>query len=151
MYLYQINLVPSNPLFSLITMAMIHGCGYVSGGDLAGSQLNWDWHWGSWFSSGLAFGVLSKRERFVLIWVLLSGGKKFGFDFFSRPFFYFICHFIVVQQIKTRHIRCKLIALDGMTHSFNRSIPKKVESIKKKYTGEKTIKREYSGKMSISP
>jgi len=39
------------------------------------------------FSSSLAFGVLSRRKRFVLIWVLLSGGKKFGFDFFLKAFF----------------------------------------------------------------
>lgn len=68
-------------------MVMIHGCGFVSGGDFSSSQLNWDWHWG--FSSSLAFGVLSRRKRFVLIWVLLSGGEKIGFGFgFDFCFFF---------------------------------------------------------------
>jgi hypothetical protein len=40
------------------------------------------------FSSSLAFG----RKRFVLIWVLLSGGKKFGFDIFFKGFFFLISH-----------------------------------------------------------
>jgi hypothetical protein len=44
------------------------------------------------FSSSLAFGILSRRKRFVLIWVLLSGGKKFGFDIFFKGFFFLISH-----------------------------------------------------------
>ena len=50
------------------------------------------------FSSSLAFGILSRRKRFVLIWVLLSGGKKIGFDIFFKGFFFilnFTCQFIM--------------------------------------------------------
>jgi len=61
------------------------------------------------FSSSLAFGVLSRRKRFVLIWVLLSGGKKFGFDIFFKGFFFFLISHVNLSwlsksKLDTQHV-----------------------------------------------
>ncbi|KAG6772423.1 hypothetical protein POTOM_023830 [Populus tomentosa] len=67
------NPVPSTPHLFLITMVMIHGCGFVSGGDWLVASSIGTGIGDPGFSSSLAFGVLSRRKRFVLIWVLMSG------------------------------------------------------------------------------
>lgn len=73
-------------------MVMIHGCGFVSGGDWLVASSIGTGIGDPGFSSSLAFGVLSRRKRFVLIWVLLSGGKKIGFGFGFDFFFFLISH-----------------------------------------------------------
>ncbi|KAG6770345.1 hypothetical protein POTOM_026023 [Populus tomentosa] len=74
------------------------------------------------FSSSLAFGVLSRRKRFVLIWVLLSGG------FLILLFGFVICLYLLptvrLFHLKVIQVKLKRITTFGCAANFSsESIP----------------------------